>query len=98
MCMENLNQSVFVQGLRLNPAETQSAPETSQDMADPEGGVFYASVSHTKKSSSRAQARGKDADADDDAVTYSTVKAPPPPAAASADVSDLYATINKPNQ
>ncbi|XP_028461830.1 uncharacterized protein LOC114573716 [Perca flavescens] len=85
-------------GLRLNPAETQSAPETSQDMADPEGGVFYASVSHTKKSSSRAQARGKDADADDDAVTYSTVKAPPPPAAASADVSDLYATINKPNQ
>ncbi|XP_028461828.1 uncharacterized protein LOC114573715 [Perca flavescens] len=88
-------------GLSLNPAETQSAPETSQDMADPEGGVFYASVSHTKKSSSRAQARGKDAD-DDDAVTYSTVKAPPPlpaaAAAASADVSDLYATINKPNQ
>ncbi|XP_039638074.1 uncharacterized protein LOC120546885 [Perca fluviatilis] len=90
--------------LSLNPAETQSAPETSQDMADPEGGVFYASVSHTKKSSSRAQARGKDADADadddDDAVTYSTVKAPPPSAAAaaSADVSDLYATINKPNQ
>ncbi|XP_028461810.1 uncharacterized protein LOC114573703 isoform X2 [Perca flavescens] len=85
-------------GLSLNPAETQSAPETSQDMADPEGGVFYASVSHTKKSSSRAQARGKDADDEDDAVTYSTVKAPPPSAAASADISDLYATINKPNQ
>ncbi|XP_039662034.1 uncharacterized protein LOC120562387 [Perca fluviatilis] len=90
-------------GLSLNPAENQSAPETSQDMADPEGGVFYASVSHTKKSSSRAQARGKDDDDDDDddAVTYSTVKAPPPPSAAaasSADVSDLYATINKPNQ
>ncbi|XP_039638068.1 uncharacterized protein LOC120546883 isoform X2 [Perca fluviatilis] len=63
--------------LSLNPAETQSAPEISQDMA-----------------------RGKDADADDDAVTYSTVKAPLPSAAAaaSADVSDLYATINKPNQ
>ena len=49
------------------------------------------------------QARGKDDDDDDDddAVTYSTVKAPPPPSAAaasSADVSDLYATINKPNQ
>ncbi|KAF1376946.1 hypothetical protein PFLUV_G00216790 [Perca fluviatilis] len=87
-------------GLSLNPAETQSAPEISQDMADPEGGVFYASVSHTKKSSSRAQARGKDADADDDAVTYSTVKAPLPSAAAaaSADVSDLYATINKSNK
>ena len=42
-----------------------------------------------------------DDDDDDDAVTYSTVKAPPPPSAAaasSADVSDLYATINKPNQ
>ncbi|XP_031164183.2 uncharacterized protein LOC116056173 isoform X2 [Sander lucioperca] len=86
-------------GLSLNPAETQSAPETSQDMADPEGGVFYASVSHTKKTSSKAQARGKDADADDEAVTYSTVKAPPSAAAAaSADVSNLYATINKPHQ
>ncbi|XP_035851210.1 uncharacterized protein LOC116042142 [Sander lucioperca] len=86
-------------GLSLNPAETQSAPETSQDMADPEGGVFYASISHTKKTSSRAQARGKDADADDEAVTYSTVKAPPSAAAAaSADVSNLYATINKPHQ
>ncbi|XP_078130550.1 uncharacterized protein LOC144533206 isoform X2 [Sander vitreus] len=84
-------------GLSLNPAETQSAPETSQDMADPEGGVFYASVSHTKKTSSKAQARGKDAD--DDAVTYSTVKASPSAAAAaSADLSNLYATINKPNQ
>ncbi|XP_035851091.1 uncharacterized protein LOC116056199 [Sander lucioperca] len=86
-------------GLSLNPAETQSAPETSQDMADPEGGVFYASISHTKKTSSKAQARGKDADADDEAVTYSTVKAPPSAAAAaSADVSNLYATINKPHQ
>ncbi|XP_035851209.1 uncharacterized protein LOC116056200 [Sander lucioperca] len=86
-------------GLSLNPAETQSAPETSQNMADPEGGVFYASISHTKKTSSKAQARGKDADADDEAVTYSTVKAPPSAAAAaSADVSNLYATINKPNQ
>ncbi|XP_078130383.1 uncharacterized protein LOC144533107 isoform X2 [Sander vitreus] len=65
-------------------AETQSAPETSQDTADPEGGISYASISYTKKTS-RAQVRHKN---DDDAVTYTTVKA------SSADPSNLYATIN----
>ncbi|KAF1376935.1 hypothetical protein PFLUV_G00216650 [Perca fluviatilis] len=68
---------LFVQGL--------SALETSQDTADPEGCVFYASISYTKKTNSRAQVRCKN---DDDAVTYTTVKA------SSADPSDLYATIN----
>ncbi|XP_035851591.1 uncharacterized protein LOC116056171 [Sander lucioperca] len=71
-------------GLTSNSEATQSAPETSQDTADPGGGVSYASISHTKKTG-RAQVRHKN---DDDAVTYTTVKA------SSADPSDLYATIN----
>ncbi|TDH00721.1 hypothetical protein EPR50_G00191430 [Perca flavescens] len=76
---------LFVQGLTSNSAATQSAPETSQDTADPEGGVSYASISYTKKTNSRAQVQRKN---DDDAVTYTTVKA------SSADPSVLYATIN----
>ncbi|XP_034755265.1 uncharacterized protein LOC117961013 [Etheostoma cragini] len=92
--------------LSSNPAATQSAPETSQDKADPEDGVFYASITHTKKTKSKAQARGKDADADAeaeaeadaDAVTYSTVRASSSSAAAaaSADLSSLYTTVTKP--
>ncbi|XP_039638041.1 uncharacterized protein LOC120546869 isoform X5 [Perca fluviatilis] len=72
-------------GLTSNSATTQFGPETSQDTADPEGGVSYASISYTKKTNGRAQVRSKN---DDDAVTYTTVKA------SSADPSDLYATIN----
>ncbi|XP_031164194.2 uncharacterized protein LOC116056177 isoform X2 [Sander lucioperca] len=79
-------------GLSLNPPATPSAPETSQDTADPEGGVSYASISFTKKTNSRAQVRGGD-----DAVTYSTVKAPSSSAGSSANPSDLYATVNTPN-
>ncbi|KAF1376931.1 hypothetical protein PFLUV_G00216610 [Perca fluviatilis] len=64
-------------------------------MADPEGGVSYASISYTKKTKSRAQALGGDDDDDDDdeddAVTCSTVKAPSSSAAAAAsgDLSNL---------
>ncbi|XP_068564409.1 uncharacterized protein [Cebidichthys violaceus] len=65
------------------------APETSQDTADPDEGVSYASVSYTKRTNSKAQGRSKhdDDDDDDDAVTYATVKA------SSADPSNLYAAI-----
>ncbi|XP_049914981.1 uncharacterized protein LOC126399183 [Epinephelus moara] len=84
-------------GLTSNPAVTQAAPEPSQDTADPEDGVSYASISYTKKTNSKAQVLFKD---EDDAVTYSTVKAPSSSssAGASADLTNLYATINKPNK
>ncbi|KAL7389095.1 hypothetical protein ABVT39_026425 [Epinephelus coioides] len=62
--------------------------------ADPEDGVSYASISYTKKTNSKAQVLFKD---EDDAVTYSTVKASSSSAGASADLTNLYATINKPN-
>ncbi|XP_049445778.1 uncharacterized protein LOC125896876 isoform X2 [Epinephelus fuscoguttatus] len=82
-------------GLTSNPAVTQAAPEPSQDTADPEDGVSYASISYTKKTNSKAQVLFKD---EDDAVTYSTVKASSScSAGASADLTNLYATINKPN-
>ncbi|XP_042246091.1 uncharacterized protein LOC121882130 [Thunnus maccoyii] len=41
--------------LTVNPAVTQSAPETSQDMAVPEDGVSYASISYIKKTNSEAR-------------------------------------------
>ncbi|KAM6906364.1 uncharacterized protein PEZ65_017594 isoform 2-T2 [Lycodopsis pacificus] len=91
-------------GLSLNHAVTPPAPEASPDMADPEEGVSYASVSYTKKTNSRARVRVKDDDDDgddaEDAVTYCTVKAPPSSssAGASADLNTLYATVNKPNK
>ncbi|XP_047430090.1 uncharacterized protein LOC124999283 isoform X2 [Mugil cephalus] len=78
--------------LTSNPAETESAPGTSQDMADPEDGVSYASISFTKKTNSRDKVQRRIDDDDCDAVTYSTVNVP------SADPSNLYATINKPNK
>ncbi|XP_078030113.1 uncharacterized protein LOC144466546 isoform X3 [Epinephelus lanceolatus] len=82
-------------GLTSNPAVTQAAPEPSQGTADPEDGVSYASISYTKKTNSKAQVLFKD---EDDAVTYSTVKASSSSAGASADLTNLYATINKPNK
>ncbi|XP_054482939.1 uncharacterized protein LOC129115559, partial [Anoplopoma fimbria] len=42
-------------GLSLNHAVTPPGPETSHDMADPEDGVSYASVSYTKKTNAKAQ-------------------------------------------
>ncbi|KAI4789434.1 hypothetical protein KUCAC02_035239 [Chaenocephalus aceratus] len=68
--------------------------ETDDDMADPEDGVSYASISYTRKSR-RAHLHD---DEDDDAVTYSTVRAPSSSSAASADPSLLYATVNKPRK
>ncbi|XP_051265473.1 uncharacterized protein LOC127368577 isoform X2 [Dicentrarchus labrax] len=83
-------------GLSLNPAGT---PETSQQMLDPEDGVSYASISYrTTNSKARVCDKG-----DDEAVTYATVKDASSPsteasAEASADPSNLYATVNKPNK
>ncbi|XP_051251005.1 uncharacterized protein LOC127360611 isoform X2 [Dicentrarchus labrax] len=83
-------------GLSLNPAAT---PETSQQMLDPEDGVSYASISYrTTNSKARVCDKG-----DDEAVTYATVKDASSPsteasAEASADPSNLYATVNKPNK
>ncbi|XP_051264320.1 uncharacterized protein LOC127367993 isoform X2 [Dicentrarchus labrax] len=74
-------------GLTSNPAETQSAPETSQDTADPEDGVSYASISFTNKTNSKIQVQSKKDDDEGDAVTYTTVKT------SSIDPSNLYATI-----
>ncbi|KAK5852613.1 hypothetical protein PBY51_006465 [Eleginops maclovinus] len=67
--------------------------ETMMDdnVADPEEGVSYASISYTRRSSGRARAHGDE----EDAVTYSTVRAPSSSAAASADPSLLYATVDK---
>ncbi|XP_029318482.1 uncharacterized protein LOC115028789 [Cottoperca gobio] len=71
-------------GLTSNAAAT----EISQDQADPEDGVSYASVSYTKKTDSKAQVRSKTDDDEGDAVTYMSVKA------SSHDPSSLYATIS----
>ncbi|XP_062415386.1 uncharacterized protein LOC134107810 [Pungitius pungitius] len=82
----------------------QPAPEPRQDAADPEEGVAYASVSYTQTAGGAARARVIDGVDGDDAVTYCTVKAPLPPSSsssssgASADPSELYAIINKPNK
>ncbi|CAI5684440.1 unnamed protein product [Oreochromis niloticus] len=77
-------------GLSLNPAETRSAPQTSQDSVDPE--VSYATISYTK-TNNKVQVRGDD---EGDAVTYSTVKAHSSSAAATADPSSLYSTVTFP--
>ncbi|KAI3363870.1 hypothetical protein L3Q82_001469 [Scortum barcoo] len=44
-----------VQRRSFNTAATESGPDVSQDTADPEDGVSYASVTYTKKSNSKAQ-------------------------------------------
>ncbi|XP_063350738.1 uncharacterized protein LOC134642717 [Pelmatolapia mariae] len=75
-------------GLSLNPAETQSAPQTSQDSVDPE--VSYAIISYSK-TNNKVRVRGDD---EGDAVTYSTVKAHSSSAAATADPSSLYSTVS----
>ncbi|XP_047430064.1 uncharacterized protein LOC124999272 isoform X3 [Mugil cephalus] len=72
--------------LTSKPAEIESAPGTSQDMADPEDGVSYASISYTKKTNSRDKIRSKNDD-EGDAVTYSTVKT------SSTDPSNLCASV-----
>ncbi|XP_060907525.1 uncharacterized protein LOC132984668 [Labrus mixtus] len=82
-------------GQSLNPAVTQQGPETSQEEAEHEDVVAYASISYTKKGNSRAQADG---DAEGEGVTYSTVRVPSSDTEASVDPSSLYATVNKPNK
>ncbi|GLD57010.1 uncharacterized protein AKAME5_000929100 [Lates japonicus] len=85
-------------GQRLNPTETQPGPKTSQDMADPEEGVSYASISYIKKTDSKTQVQVKVGDDEGDAVTYSTVKVSSSSAGASTDPSNIYATIDKPDK
>ncbi|XP_065819459.1 hepatitis A virus cellular receptor 1 homolog [Labrus bergylta] len=70
--------------------------QMSDDVADPEGGVSYASIRYNKKGKREARVCAKD-DADDGSVTYASVKASSSSTAAgaSADPSILYATINK---
>ncbi|GAA6231510.1 uncharacterized protein LOC108887478 isoform X2 [Lates japonicus] len=87
-------------GVRLNPDVTQSAPETSQDTADPEDGVSYASISYIKKTNSKAWGKGGDADDEGDAVTYSTLKvsSSSSSAGASTDPDALYTTVITPNK
>ncbi|XP_038583667.1 uncharacterized protein LOC119909492 [Micropterus salmoides] len=75
-------------GLTSDPALTESAPENSQDTADPEDGVSYAAVSFTTMNKSKGRVQSKNYADEGDAVTYTTMKA------SSADPSNLYATIN----
>ncbi|KAJ4918899.1 hypothetical protein JOQ06_027757 [Pogonophryne albipinna] len=70
--------------------------QMDENMADPEDGVSYASISYPRKSSSKA--RVDDEDEEDETVTYSTVRTPSSSSAASTDPSLLYATVNKPNK
>ncbi|XP_067429398.1 uncharacterized protein [Thunnus thynnus] len=67
--------------------------QMDENIADPEDGVSYVSISFTKKTNSKARVGG-DGDDEGDAVTYSTVKASSSSAGASTDPSNLYATIN----
>ncbi|XP_065820238.1 uncharacterized protein [Labrus bergylta] len=70
--------------------------QMGDDVADPEGGVSYASIRYNKKGKREPRVCAKD-DADDGSVTYASVKASSysTAAGASADPSILYATINK---
>ncbi|XP_036942417.1 uncharacterized protein LOC119012566 [Acanthopagrus latus] len=81
--------------------------QMEENTADPEDGVHYASVSFTRKTDSEDQILGKDDDDDendeddeddDEAVTHTTVKTSSCSAGASADPSNLYATISKPKK
>ncbi|XP_030262072.1 uncharacterized protein LOC115574582 [Sparus aurata] len=67
------------------------------NVADPEDGIRYASISYMRKTNSKARIQGDDDDDDGDAVTYSTVNASSCSARGSADPSSLYSTVNKPD-
>ncbi|GLD57006.1 uncharacterized protein AKAME5_000928800 [Lates japonicus] len=74
-------------------------PQVDADTADPEDDVPYASISYTKKTNRKAQARGNGGDDDEgDAVTYAMINVPSSSAGASADPSNLYTTVNKPEK
>ncbi|XP_058468668.1 uncharacterized protein LOC131443241 [Solea solea] len=68
----------------LTPAVTGSAPQTSQDTADPDDGVFYTSVTYNKNCESTARVKDDD---DSAAVIYSGVKSLP------VMPDDVYATV-----
>uniref|UniRef100_UPI0037E95918 uncharacterized protein n=1 Tax=Semicossyphus pulcher TaxID=241346 RepID=UPI0037E95918 len=88
-------------GLTSDPSGTRSAAGTSQDTADREDGVAYASIRFTKAGNSKARVGKPGRHAEDEAVTYATMKAAPTSSAAagpSVDPSSLYATINKTNK
>ncbi|XP_039454663.1 uncharacterized protein LOC120433128 [Oreochromis aureus] len=98
---ENKTQCGNNTGLSLNPADTQSAPGSSQDTADADDGVSYVSISFTKKSKNKSRSRGDDDEGDTvtySTVTYSTVKASSSPAGVSTDPNNLYSTINYPRK
>ncbi|XP_019114668.1 uncharacterized protein LOC104939018 isoform X2 [Larimichthys crocea] len=83
-------------GQSLNPVVTESGPEITQHTDD---GVAYASISYTKKASSKTRVQVRSDDDEDDTVTYSTVRASSSPAAAdTADPNNIYAKINKPRK
>ncbi|XP_030262007.1 uncharacterized protein LOC115574548 [Sparus aurata] len=89
---------IVVKVIRRKRAEENNT-RMEDDVAEPGDGVCYASISYTRNTNRRDQAQGKDGDDDDDeAVTYTTIKASSLSAAASADPSDLYATVNKPKK
>ncbi|CAI5684479.1 unnamed protein product [Oreochromis niloticus] len=92
---ENKTQCGNNTQLSLNSADAQSG--TSQDTADADDGVSYASISFTKKTKNKSRSRDYDDD-DDDTVTYSTVKASSSPAGVSTDPNNLYSTINYPKK
>ncbi|XP_025998818.1 uncharacterized protein LOC113006834 [Astatotilapia calliptera] len=83
----NKTQKYENAGLSLKPTETQSAPQTIQDLVEPE--VSYATISYTKNSNSKTQVHR---DGEGDTVTYSMVNAPS--SASTADPSNLYSTVN----
>ncbi|KAM9339696.1 uncharacterized protein ABDE67_017354 [Symphorus nematophorus] len=84
---------IIVKVIRRRRSEGKET-QTNDNVADPEGGVSYASISYTKKTNGKARALGKHEDKDnDETVTYATVNA----SSSSAEPSDLYATV-KPNQ
>ncbi|XP_028253764.1 uncharacterized protein LOC114429117 [Parambassis ranga] len=85
----NKRQTDETPGLSLNTTMTPSAPESSPMSADPDEGVSYASISHTRKTNQKARVP-----VDVEEVTYSTVNAPSSSSAgASADPYNLYSTI-----
>ncbi|XP_025755075.1 uncharacterized protein LOC109194802 [Oreochromis niloticus] len=71
----------------------ENKTQQSDNTAEADDEVSYASISFTKKTKSKDRPR---ADDDGETVTYSTVKTFSPRAGVSADSSDLYSTINKP--
>ncbi|XP_028252941.1 uncharacterized protein LOC114428585 [Parambassis ranga] len=87
----NKRQTDETPGLSLNTTMTPSAPESSPMSADPEEGVSYASISHTRKTNQKARVP-----VDVEEVTYSTVNASSSSSAgAAADPNNLYSTITQ---